>query len=97
MNITKVLVIFGRLPALFLVTAVYLALLRDILPEVSAFLRLHFHSNAQEQILEGNLSITVFVEIVEDFVELLLSDDDAPEIEHPPEFIFRYFARLFSI
>jgi hypothetical protein len=50
MHLTKILIIFGGLPALFLLAAVDLALLRLVKSEVEALLRKHLHADRKLKI-----------------------------------------------
>jgi hypothetical protein len=74
------------------VAAVDFALLGFILSEVKALLREHFAANRQLEILVGNQSIAVEIELPEDVIKLSLVDFHAPEIKIKPEFPFANLA-----
>lgn len=96
-DIAEIDFVFGRLPALTLLASVYITLLCFVLPEIKSLLREHFGSNGLLELLVRQLAVFVEVELVENFVELLLSYCDAPELQVVLEFISRYLACLAHI
>jgi hypothetical protein len=69
MHLTEVLIIFCGLPALFVLAAVDLALLRLVKSEVKAFGGEHLHTYRKLKVFVRDFSITIQIEFTKDFVK----------------------------
>lgn len=75
----------SRLPALLMLAAVYLRLLRFVLPEVKTLSWMDLRPNSNLKIFVRNLSIFIKIKFVKQVLELLISIVEAPMLEVEPK------------
>jgi len=97
MKNTKVLVIFGRLPALFMITNIYFLSLGFILSKIQAFCWEHFSSNRNLKIFVGNNTVTIDIEFIENTIKFVLCNFKTPKIKIKLKFSSTNFTGFFNI
>ena len=97
MDNAKILVVFGGLPALFVVTNVYFLSLGFVLSKIKTFCWEHLSTDGNLEIFVRNYAVAVDIEFVKDVVKLFLSDFQTPEIKIKLEFSSTNFSSFFDI
>ena len=77
----EVLVIFGGLPALFMITNINFLSLGFILSKIQSFCREHFSSNRNLKIFIGNNTITIDIKFIENMIKFIFSNFKTPKIK----------------
>jgi hypothetical protein len=97
MNFTIVLLVFGRLKALFVLATDDSMAVLHILSKVKAFCRKHVSTNRNLEIFVRNESISVQVKVVETLRDFCFRNVHAPKVQEKLEFLFADLACLFDI
>ena len=97
MNSAKVLIIFGRLPALFMIANIYFLNLSFIISEIRPYCREHFSSNRDLKIFIRNDTVTIDIEFIENLNKLIFCDFKTPKVKIKLKFSSTYFTSFFNI
>ena len=97
MDFAKVLIVFCRLPAFILLTAVLFAALFFIKSKIKFLCREHVHTNWQLKIFVWNLTITINIKLCKNFVKNFLWNCIPPEIKLASKLLLGNFSSFLSI
>lgn len=88
MNFTVVSLLLRGLDAVRMVARVDLLHLRDVLPEVESFSREHVGADRLLEVFVRDFSISIKIQLFEEFVELIVRQLKPPKVELVPQFFW---------